>query len=49
MKKNKYIIIFIIIFLVGCGRKGDLLPPPSLNTNSLNFLNEGISHVFIQE
>tara|TARA_B100000941_G_scaffold246421_1_gene191221 strand:- start:388 stop:537 length:150 start_codon:yes stop_codon:yes gene_type:complete len=49
MKKNKYIISLIIILLVGCGRKGDLLPPPTLNENSLNFLNKGISHVFIQE
>ena len=49
MKKNKYIIILIIILLVGCGRKGDLLPPPSLNADTLNFANAGISHVFIQE
>ena len=49
MKKNKYIIILIIILLVGCGRKGDLLPPPTLNADTLNFANEGISHVFIQE
>tara|TARA_B100000941_G_scaffold246420_1_gene191218 strand:- start:388 stop:537 length:150 start_codon:yes stop_codon:yes gene_type:complete len=48
MKKNKYIIILIIILLVGCGRKGDLLPPPSLKSDTLNFLNEGISDVFIQ-
>ena len=49
MKKNKYIIILIIILLFGCGRKGDLLPPPSSNTISLNFLSEGVNHVFIQE
>jgi len=33
INKGKLLIIFtIIIILGGCGRKGDLLPPPNLTS-----------------
>tara|TARA_B100000886_G_scaffold337616_1_gene298696 strand:+ start:7287 stop:7424 length:138 start_codon:yes stop_codon:yes gene_type:complete len=35
-KEKLFIIFIIIITLGGCGRKGDLLPPPNL-TSMLSF------------
>jgi len=32
MKKINFIVFLLIIFLVSCGRKGDLLPPPEVNS-----------------
>jgi len=41
MKKNSIIIIMFIILLSGCGRKGDLLPPPSSNISPVGIFLEG--------
>ncbi|GIS05354.1 MAG: hypothetical protein CM15mP109_01100 [Candidatus Dadabacteria bacterium] len=30
-KKKSFIIFIILITLISCGRKGDLLPPPNFN------------------
>jgi len=38
MKKNRLIIIMLIILLSACGRKGDLLPPPAYNDTNGIFL-----------
>tara|TARA_Y100001970_G_scaffold216290_1_gene264731 strand:- start:902 stop:1027 length:126 start_codon:yes stop_codon:yes gene_type:complete len=38
MKKNRLIIIMLIILLSACGRKGDLLPPPAYNDTNVIFL-----------
>ncbi|MEC9382471.1 MAG: lipoprotein [Pseudomonadota bacterium] len=41
MKKTNLIVILIIILLTSCGRKGDLLPPPSADYNFQEMLYIG--------
>tara|TARA_B100000427_G_scaffold285649_1_gene259201 strand:+ start:2495 stop:2623 length:129 start_codon:yes stop_codon:yes gene_type:complete len=41
MKKINFIALLLIILLVSCGRKGDLLPPPEVNSFSLQIFYKG--------
>jgi len=41
MKKINFLALLLMVLLVSCGRKGDLLPPPEINSFPIQIFYKG--------